>query len=93
MTLDELITHLRERKIHIFDDGIALKLQAPRGVITPQLLEEVTLYSADIQYLVRLGDARVCPDRWEHTFICRACRKETAAYYIHFLNILCEHQR
>ncbi len=90
MTLDKLITHLREQEVHIFDDGTALKLQAPKGIITPQLLEEVTLYSADIQYLVRLGDARVCPDRWEHrplwrysqmahTFICRACRKEIAA--------------
>ena len=66
MTLDKLITHLREQEVHIFDDGTALKLQAPKGIITPQLLEVVTLYSADIQYLVRLGDARVCPARWEH---------------------------
>ncbi len=90
MTFDELITYLREQDIQIFDDGEALKLRAPKGVITPQLLETITLYSADIQYLVRLGDVRVCPTRREHrpvwrysqkarTFICSACRNEVAA--------------
>jgi len=90
MTLDELITYLREQEVQIFDDGKALKLRAPKGIITPQLLETVTLYSADVQYLVRLGDVRVCPTRWDHrpawkyshmahTFICGACRKEVAA--------------
>ncbi len=90
MTLDELITYLRAQKVQIFDDGKALKLRASKDVITPQLLETITLYSADLQYLVRLGDVRVCPTRWEHrpewkysqmahTFVCRACRKEVAA--------------
>ena len=90
MTLDELIVQLREREVQIFDDEKALKLHAPKGVITPQLLEIITHYSADLQYLVRLGDVRVCPARWEHkpvwkysqqarTFVCRACRKESAA--------------
>lgn len=90
MTFDELVARLREQEIQIFDDGEALKLQAPKGIITPQLLEIITYYSADLQYLVRLGDVRVCPVRWEHkpvwkysrqvrTFVCRACRKESAA--------------
>ena len=90
MTFDELVTFLREREVQIFDDGKALKLRAPKGVITPQLLETITLYSADVQYLVRLGDTRVCPTRQEHrpawkysqlahTFICCACRNEVAA--------------
>ncbi len=90
MTFDELIVNLREQEVQIFDDDKALKLCAPKGVITPQLLEIVTLYSADLQYLVRLGDVRVCPTRWKHrpewkysqmahTFVCRACRKEVVA--------------
>ena len=56
--------------------------------VAPKTIQ--TYYSADLQYLVRLGDVRVCPARWEHkpvwkysqqarTFVCRACRKESAA--------------
>jgi hypothetical protein len=32
MTLDELITQLREQEVQIFDDGKALKLHALKGL-------------------------------------------------------------
>jgi TubC N-terminal docking domain len=90
LTLDELVTKLRDSDVRIFDDDHAFKLQAPKGVLTPQLLEIITSYSADLLYLVRLGDVRVCPARWEHrpqwryspaahAFVCRACRHEEAS--------------
>ena len=31
MTLDKLITHLREQEVHIFDDGTALKTSGSKG--------------------------------------------------------------
>lgn len=88
MTLDELVTELRDQHVHLFDDGDAFRLQARKGVLTPQLLEVVTAHSAELLYLIRLGDVRVCPSRWEHrpswryssaakAFLCCACRKET----------------
>ena len=90
MTIHELVTELRDRDVKIFDEGHALKLNAPRGIITPQLLELITCYSAELLYLVRIGDVRVCPSRWEHRprwryspsaqqFVCCACRQETTA--------------
>jgi TubC N-terminal docking domain len=90
MTLDELITEMRDKDIRIFDDGNAFKLHAPKGILTPQLLEVITAYQGELLYLVRLGDVRVCPARWEHRpqwrysqlahkFVCRACRGEEAA--------------
>lgn len=88
MTLDELMNELREQDVHLYDDGDAFRLQARKGILTPQLLEVITGYSADLLYLLRLGDVRLCPSRWEHrpswryspqakAFLCCACRKET----------------
>lgn len=90
MTLNELVDELRDKNVRIFDEGSAFRLQAPNGVLTPQLLEVFTSYQADMLYLVRMGDVRVCPDRSEHRphwrysatsrmFVCRACRHEEAA--------------
>jgi hypothetical protein len=90
MTFDELVTTLRERNIQVFDDGNAFRLHAPKGVITPQLLEVISTYKGELLYLVRLGDVRVCPLRWEHrpdwryspalvAFVCNACRQEVTA--------------
>ncbi len=90
MTFEQLITELRDKQVRIYDDGNAFKLHAPKGVLTPSLLEVITSYSSDLLYLVRLGDVRVCPDRIEHrpswrysstihSFICATCRKEEAA--------------
>ena len=90
MTIDELVIELRNRDVKIFDEGHAFKLNAPQGTITPQLLEVITCYSAELLYLVRIGDVRVCPSRWEHRphwryspsaeiFVCSACRHETNA--------------
>lgn len=90
MTFEELITALRDQQVQIFDDGTGFRLKAPRGVLTPQLLEVVSGYKGELLYLVRLGDVRVCPARWEHrphwhyssdaqSFICRACRQEIVA--------------
>lgn len=88
MTLDELVMTLRDQGVHLFDDGNAFRLQARKGVLTPQLVEIITAYSAELLYLIRLGDVRVCPSRWEHrpswcysptakAFLCCACRKES----------------
>jgi hypothetical protein len=88
MTLDELVITLRDQNVHLFDDGDAFRVQARKGVLTPQLLEVVTAHSAELLYLIRLGDVRVCPSRWEHrpswrysptakAFLCCDCRKET----------------
>lgn len=90
MTFEELITKLRDDHVQIFDDGSGFRLKAPKGVLTPSLLEVITSYKGELLYLVRMGDVRVCPDRWEHrphwrysqlaqSFICCACRQETAA--------------
>jgi hypothetical protein len=90
MTFEELITELRDKDVRIYDDGNAFKLQAPKGVLTPKLVEIITSYSADLLYLVRLGDVRVCPARAEHrplwryssmahAFVCAACRQEETA--------------
>ena len=90
MTFEQLVMDLRDKQVRIYDDGNAFKLQAPIGVLTPGLLEVITSYSADLLYLVRLGDVRVCPDRIEHrpswryssaahSFICATCRKEEVA--------------
>lgn len=90
MTLDELVIELRNQDVHLFDDGDAFRLQARKGILTPQLLEVVTAHSAELLYLIRLGDVRVCPARWEHrpswrysptakAFLCCACRKEPVA--------------
>ncbi len=90
MTLDELVAELRDKDVRIFDEGNTFRLQAPKGVLTPQLLEVFTSYQAELLYLVRMGDVRVCPERIEHRphwsysssarmFICRACRHEDAA--------------
>jgi len=90
MTLDELVDELRNKYVRIFDEGNAFRLQAPTGVLTPQLLEMFTSYQAELLYLVRMGDVRVCPERSEHRphwrysttshmFVCRICRHEEAA--------------
>lgn len=90
MTLDELVAELRNREVCIFDDEKSFRLRAPKGIITPQLLEIITSYAAELLYLVRLGDVRVCPSRWEHRphwrysaaaqcFVCRVCRHEAQA--------------
>ncbi|MBA2679988.1 MAG: hypothetical protein H0U76_16530 [Ktedonobacteraceae bacterium] len=90
MTFEQLILELRDKQVRIYDDKNAIKLQAPKGVLTPGLLEIITSYSADLLYLVRLGDVRVCPDKIEHrpswryssaarSFVCATCRKEEAA--------------
>lgn len=90
MTLDELVSELRDQNVRIYDEGNAFRLNAPKGVLTPQLLELITSYSPDLLYLLRIGDVRVCPDRWEHRpywryspaaqrFVCCACRQEIAA--------------
>lgn len=90
MTLDELVGELRSRNVRIFDDEKSFRLRAPKGIITPQLLEIITSYAPELLYLVRLGDVRVCPSRWEHrphwkysaaaqSFICCACRHEAEA--------------
>jgi hypothetical protein len=90
MTFEELVSDLRDTDVRIYDDGNALRLRAPRGVITPQLLEIITSYAADLLYLVRLGDVRVCPARMEHrphwryssaahAVLCAVCRKEDTA--------------
>ena len=90
MTIDELVIELRDRNVKIFDEGHSFKLNAPKGTITPQLLEVITGYAAELLYLIRIGDVRVCPSRWEHRpqwryspsaqiFVCRECRQETSA--------------
>ncbi|GAC1357768.1 MAG: hypothetical protein NVS2B12_04080 [Ktedonobacteraceae bacterium] len=90
MTFEQMVTELRDQKVRIYDEGDAFKLQAPKGVLTPGLLEIIKSYSADLLYLVRMGDVRVCPERVEHrpswryssnahSFICAACRKDEAA--------------
>ncbi len=90
MTFEELITELRDKDVRIYEDNNAFRLQAPRGVLTPQLVEVITSYSADLLYLVRLGDVRVCPAKAEHrpfwryssatqVFVCPTCRREEAA--------------
>ena len=90
MTIDELVELLRDQNVRIYDEGNAFRLSAPKGVLTSQLLEVITGYQADLLYLVRLGDVRVCPARAEHrpqwryapearVFVCCACRNEVAA--------------
>ena len=90
MTLDELVNELRNKNVCVFDEGNAFRLQAPTGVLTPQLLEVFMSYQAELLYLVRMGDVRVCPERSEHRphwrysaasrmFVCRICRHEDAA--------------
>jgi TubC N-terminal docking domain len=90
MTLDELVAELRDKDVRIFDEGSTFRLQAPKGVLTPQLLEVFTSYQGELLYLVRMGDVRVCPERTEHRpqwryssaarmFICCVCRHEVAA--------------
>ncbi|HCI79697.1 MAG TPA: hypothetical protein DHW02_08405 [Ktedonobacter sp.] len=90
MTFDELVSYLRAKGVKIYDEGDKFRLQAPQGIISPQILEIITQYSADLLYLVRLGDVRVCPERtahrdsWRysqaaHAFVCKMCRKEEKA--------------
>ena len=90
MTFDELVSYLRAKSVKIYDEGDKFRLQAPQGIISPQILEMITQYSADLLYLVRLGDVRVCPERaahrdsWRysqaaHAFVCNTCRKEEMA--------------
>ena len=90
MTFDELVSYLRAKHVKIYDEGSTFRLQAPRGILTPQILEMITQYSADLLYLVRIGDVRVCPQREEHrpgwhysqaahAVLCRICRKEEQA--------------
>lgn len=87
MTLDELVAELRARDVQIYDEGDAFRLRAPKGVLTPELLDVVTTYKGELLYLVRMGDVRVCPDREEHrpfwryigesrSFVCDACRRK-----------------
>jgi hypothetical protein len=86
MTFDELLTELRDKDVRIFDDGNGFKLQAPRAILTPPFLDLISFYKGELLYIVRMGDVRVCPSRWEHrpmwryvpasqTFICEACRR------------------
>jgi hypothetical protein len=90
MTFEELVAELREKNVHVYDEGNSFRLQAPKGVLTPHLLEMVTAYTGELLYLVRLGDVRVCPAKSEHrpvwrysaaahAFICGACRNEESA--------------
>ena len=87
MTFEELITELREKNVHVYDEGNSFRLQAPKGILTAQLLELITSYTGELLYLVRLGDVRVCPARSEHrplwrysaaahAFVCGVCRNE-----------------
>lgn len=87
MTFDELVTELRNKDVHVFDEGSAFRLQAPKGTLTAQILESISSYSAELMYLVRMGDVRLCTARKEHRpswrysrgariFICGACRHE-----------------
>ena len=91
MTFDELISYLRAKGVKMYDEGNKLRLHAPLGILSPPVLEMITQHSADLRYLVRLGDVRVCPDRathrttgWRysqaaHTVVCQVCRKEVEA--------------
>lgn len=90
MTFDELVSYLRAKGVKIYDEGTKFRLQAPLGILSPEVLEMITQYSADLLYLVRLGDVRVCPERlahrdgWRysqaaHAFVCEICRKEVIA--------------
>lgn len=90
MTFEELVTNLREKNVRVFEDGSGFKLQAPVGILTPQFLELITSYKGELLYLVRMGDVRVCPDRFQHrpswryspaaqSFVCSECRHEVAA--------------
>ena len=90
MTFDELVTALREKDVRVFEDGSGFKLKAPKGILTAEFLELISGYKGELLYLVRMGDVRVCPARWDHrpswryspvaqTFICNACRQEKAA--------------
>jgi hypothetical protein len=88
MTFDELLSYLRAKDVKMYDEGNKLRLHAPLGILSPSMLEMITQYSADLRYLVRLGDVRVCPERtthrpsgWRysqaaHTIVCQVCRKE-----------------
>ncbi len=90
MSFEELVVELREKRVHVYDEGNAFRLQAPKGVLTPQLLEIITSYTGELLYLIRLGDVRVCPARSEHrptwryssaahAFLCAVCRHEDSA--------------
>jgi hypothetical protein len=90
MSFEELIIELREKNVQVYDEGNAFHLQAPKGILTAQLLEWINAYTGELLYLVRLGDVRVCPARdehqraWrysssDHAFVCAACRREDTA--------------
>jgi hypothetical protein len=90
MTIHELVIILRNKNIHLYDDGDTFKVQAPEGTLTSLLADAITTYRSELLYLVKMSDVRVCPVRWEHrpqwgysriaqSFICYACRGEPAA--------------
>ena len=56
MTLDELLSHLRQNKVNLWVEGDRLRYQGSQKVMSPELLKELAVYKTEIIAHLRKAD-------------------------------------
>ncbi len=76
MTPTELIAELERRNVKIFLAGDKLRLEAPAGVLTPEIKEAVTKYKPELMAWLRNPTCEVWPGNVVRVYPMRpACRQ------------------
>ncbi len=57
MNLSEVLTYLRAHDVQVWLDGERLRLNAPKGVLTPELQAELTRHKAELIEFLRTAEA------------------------------------
>jgi amino acid adenylation domain-containing protein len=57
MSFQELLTYLRTHDVQVWAEGDRLRLNAPKGVLTPELQAELARHKADLIEFLRTADA------------------------------------
>src|SRR5262245_23319987 len=60
MTARELLFDLRCRDIHLQTDGQDLEVDAPKGVLTQELVETIASWKPELLSLLRPNESSVC---------------------------------